>query len=176
MVGVTLHPVPGFIGETNWPLDRVTLDATLDEGNKQRTIPLTFVVVKNTSKYNIILGCVALQNFGGIASTVHGMVKFSTSSGVAMSFSDRVQECAHESDMTGVSRDIVEHKLNTNPGLTPIRQKKRGIAPERNTFLRNEVDKHVHAGILREVKYQTCVANPILVKKADGSWGMCVEP
>ncbi|XP_071708186.1 uncharacterized protein [Rutidosis leptorrhynchoides] len=39
------------------------------------------------------------------------------------------------------------------------------MAPERSEWLRLDVDKLVHANILREVRYHTWVANPILVKK-----------
>ncbi|XP_071694852.1 uncharacterized protein [Rutidosis leptorrhynchoides] len=80
-----------------------------------------------------------------------------------------------EDDMTGVPRNIAEHKLHTNPDLTPVRQKKRSMAPERSEWLRLEVDKPVHVNILREVRYHTWVKNPILVKKGDGSWRMCVD-
>ncbi|XP_071688140.1 uncharacterized protein [Rutidosis leptorrhynchoides] len=40
-----------------------------------------------------------------------------------------------ESDMTGVPRAIAEHKLNVNPSLTPVRQKKRHMALERSDWL-----------------------------------------
>ncbi|XP_071704748.1 uncharacterized protein [Rutidosis leptorrhynchoides] len=72
-----------------------------------------------------------------------------------------------EQDMTGVLRDIAEHRLNANPALKPIVQKRRGMAPDRMKWLCAEVTKLVNAGILREVKYQTWVANPVLVKKPD---------
>ncbi|XP_071719395.1 uncharacterized protein [Rutidosis leptorrhynchoides] len=80
-----------------------------------------------------------------------------------------------ESDMTGVPRDIEEHKLNVNPSLTPVRQKKRHMDLKRSDWLCAEVDNLVRANILREVRYQTWVANPVLVKKADGNWRMCVD-
>ncbi|XP_071708787.1 uncharacterized protein [Rutidosis leptorrhynchoides] len=41
-----------------------------------------------------------------------------------------------EADMTGMPREIAEHKLNENPSLTPVRQKKRGMAPERREWLK----------------------------------------
>ncbi|XP_071695333.1 uncharacterized protein [Rutidosis leptorrhynchoides] len=78
-----------------------------------------------------------------------------------------------EADMTGVPREIAEHKLNANPSLTPVRQKKRGMAPKRSEWLKAEVDKLVKANILREVRYQTWVANPVLVKSPMGL-GACV--
>ncbi|XP_071712485.1 uncharacterized protein [Rutidosis leptorrhynchoides] len=73
------------------------------------------------------------------------------------------------SDMTGVPHHIAEHKLNINPNIPPVCQKKRGMAPERTKFLREEVRNLVEAGILREVKYQTWVANPVMVKKPDNT-------
>nr|GEU35421.1 reverse transcriptase domain-containing protein [Tanacetum cinerariifolium] len=42
-------------------------------------------------------------------------------------------------NMTGVSRHIAEHRLNFREGCLPIRQKKRGQAPERNKAISEEV-------------------------------------
>ncbi|XP_071728885.1 uncharacterized protein [Rutidosis leptorrhynchoides] len=80
-----------------------------------------------------------------------------------------------EADMTGVPREIAKHKLNANPSMTPVCQKKCGMVLERSEWLKAEVDKLVKANILREVRYQTWVANPVLVKKLDGSWRMYVD-
>ncbi|GJZ97861.1 hypothetical protein Tco_0670314 [Tanacetum coccineum] len=52
--------------------------------------------------------------------------------------------------MTGVPRSITEHKLKIRQGYSPVRQKKRGQAPERASLL-EEVHKLVDAGIMREV-------------------------
>ncbi|XP_071718902.1 uncharacterized protein [Rutidosis leptorrhynchoides] len=49
------------------------------------------------------------------------------------------------------------------------------MAPDRMKWLCAEVNKLVKAGILCEVKYQTWVANPVLVIKPDGSWWMCID-
>ncbi|GJZ18206.1 hypothetical protein Tco_0554329 [Tanacetum coccineum] len=38
-----------------------------------------------------------------------------------------------------------------------------------------EVKELTKAGILRKVKHQTWVANPVMVKKSDGGWRMCVD-
>ncbi|GJU27456.1 reverse transcriptase domain-containing protein [Tanacetum coccineum] len=56
-------------------------------------------------------------------------------------------------DMTGVPRQIAEHKLNVRKGCQPVRQKKRGQAAERNVAINDEVSKLVTAGIMREVHY-----------------------
>ncbi|GJV83751.1 reverse transcriptase domain-containing protein [Tanacetum coccineum] len=71
-------------------------------------------------------------------------------------------------DMTGVPRNIAEHRLNIREGYSPVRQKKRGQAPERNKAIQEEVEKLVDAGIMKEVHY-------LMVKKHDGTWRMCVD-
>nr|GEW84210.1 reverse transcriptase domain-containing protein [Tanacetum cinerariifolium] len=78
------------------------------------------------------------------------------------------------SDMTGVPRSVAEHRLNIREGYSPVRQKKRGQAPERAKAIQAEVQKLVEAGIMREVYYHDWLSNPIMVKKHDGSWRMCV--
>lgn len=87
------------------------------------------------------------------------------------------------SDMTGVPRTLMidgkpfgtEHRLNKFKHVEPIKQKRRSLAPERNAAACKEVDELVQAGIVREVKYQTWVANPVMVKKNDERWRMCVD-
>ncbi|GJR88544.1 reverse transcriptase domain-containing protein [Tanacetum coccineum] len=78
-------------------------------------------------------------------------------------------------DMTGVPRNIAEHCLNIREGYSPVRQKKRGQAPERNKAIQEEVTKLVDAGIMKEVHYHSWLSNPVMVKKHDGTWRMCVD-
>ncbi|GJX92159.1 hypothetical protein Tco_0345485 [Tanacetum coccineum] len=54
-------------------------------------------------------------------------------------------------------------------------QKKRGQAAERNIAINEEVSKLVTAGIMREVYYHDWLSNPVMVKKHDDSWRMCVD-
>nr|GFB94905.1 reverse transcriptase domain-containing protein [Tanacetum cinerariifolium] len=79
------------------------------------------------------------------------------------------------SDMTGVPRSVAEHRLNVRDGYQPIRQKKRGQAPERTKAIQAEVEKLVEAEIMKEVYYHDWLSNPVMVKKHDGSWRMCVD-
>ncbi|GKE38834.1 reverse transcriptase domain-containing protein [Tanacetum coccineum] len=78
-------------------------------------------------------------------------------------------------DMTGVPRKIAEHRLNIREGYSPVRQKKRGQAPERNKVIQEEVEKLVDARIMKEVHYHSWLSNPVMVKKHDGTWRMCVD-
>nr|GEW49475.1 reverse transcriptase domain-containing protein [Tanacetum cinerariifolium] len=47
------------------------------------------------------------------------------------------------------------------------RQKKRGLAPERNKAIYEEVEELVDAGIMKEVHYPSWLSNPVMVKKHD---------
>nr|GEX21405.1 reverse transcriptase domain-containing protein [Tanacetum cinerariifolium] len=79
------------------------------------------------------------------------------------------------SDMTGVPRSVAKHRLNIREGYSPVQQKKRGQAPERARAIQVEVQKLVEAGIMREVYYHDWLSNPVMVKKHDDSWRMCVD-
>ncbi|GJR50998.1 reverse transcriptase domain-containing protein [Tanacetum coccineum] len=65
--------------------------------------------------------------------------------------------------------------MNIREGCSPIRQKKRGQAPDRNKSIQEEVTKLVEAQIIREVHYYSWLSNPVMVKKHDNSWRMCVD-
>ncbi|GJW27792.1 hypothetical protein Tco_0044667 [Tanacetum coccineum] len=78
-------------------------------------------------------------------------------------------------DMTAVPRHIAEHRLNVREGCSPIRQKKRGQAADRNQAIQEKVRKLVEAGIMKEVHYHNWLSNPVMVKKHDDSWRMCVN-
>ncbi|GJX00146.1 reverse transcriptase domain-containing protein [Tanacetum coccineum] len=77
--------------------------------------------------------------------------------------------------MTRVPRHIEEHMLNIREGCLPVRQKKRGQAPERNKAIYKEVEKLVNTGIMKEVHYHIWLSNPVMVKKHDDSWRMCMD-
>nr|GFB96127.1 reverse transcriptase domain-containing protein [Tanacetum cinerariifolium] len=47
--------------------------------------------------------------------------------------------------------------------------------PERAKAIQAEVQKLVEAGIMREVYYHDWLSNPVMVKKHDESWRMCVD-
>ncbi|GKF40641.1 reverse transcriptase domain-containing protein, partial [Tanacetum coccineum] len=50
-----------------------------------------------------------------------------------------------------------------------------GQAPEHTKAIQVEVQKLIATGIMREVYYHGWLSNPIMVKKHDGSWRMCVD-
>ncbi|GKB33489.1 reverse transcriptase domain-containing protein [Tanacetum coccineum] len=73
-----------------------------------------------------------------------------------------IKGCWHRPDMTGVPQQTAEHRLNIRDGYPPVRQKKRGQAPERAKAIQAEVQKLVKAGIMREVYYHDLLSNPVM--------------
>jgi hypothetical protein len=80
----------------------------------------------------------------------------------------------HE-DMPGINPSIISHKLNVNPSLHPVKQKRRVFALERNNAIMEEVDKLLTANFIREVFYPDWLANVVMVKKNTGKLRMCVD-
>ena len=76
--------------------------------------------------------------------------------------------------MPGIDHSLITHKLNTDPLVRPVRQKKRNLAPERWKAVDEEVEKLLAVDFIKEVHYPSWVAITILVKKANGKWHMCV--
>jgi hypothetical protein len=79
------------------------------------------------------------------------------------------------SDMPGIPREVIEHRLGVDPAFKPIKQKERRNTPERREAIRLEVNKLLEVGFIRLVDYSIWLANPILVEKSDGSWRMCID-
>uniref|UniRef100_A0A2N9J4R0 Uncharacterized protein n=1 Tax=Fagus sylvatica TaxID=28930 RepID=A0A2N9J4R0_FAGSY len=78
-------------------------------------------------------------------------------------------------DMPGIDPATICHKLNVDPSIRPIKQKRRVFAPDRNQAISDEVEKLLTAGFIREVFYPDWLANVVMVKKANGKWRMCVD-
>ncbi|GKB19792.1 reverse transcriptase domain-containing protein [Tanacetum coccineum] len=187
----------GFSGEIKWPLGQITLLVKVGDDEHSTSAWMDFMVVRSTSPFNGIIGRPGLRKIKAVPSTTHGMIKFPVMGGTLTLKSSKIipVECAmtHRSklcnllqrsidifawtptDMTGVPRQIAEHKLNVRKGCQPVRQKKRGQAAERNVAINDEVSKLVKAGIMREVHYHDWLSNPVMVKKSDNSWRMCVD-
>ncbi|GJW95085.1 reverse transcriptase domain-containing protein [Tanacetum coccineum] len=77
--------------------------------------------------------------------------------------------------MTGVPRHIAEQRLNIREGCPPVRQKRKSQVADRNQAIQEEVEKLVDANIMKEVYYHSWLSNPVMVKKHDDSWRMCVD-
>ena len=78
-------------------------------------------------------------------------------------------------EIVGVDPRITSHSLNINPRMTPVIQKKRKFAYERQKLIVKETKKLLDAGFIREVTHPEWVANVVLVKKANGKYQICAD-
>ena len=78
--------------------------------------------------------------------------------------------------MSGVPRELAEHKLKVYPQARPIRQKLCRFTPDKREAIRAELARLVAAGFIREVLHHEWLANHVLVlKKNKVDWRMCVD-
>ena len=71
------------------------------------------------------------------------------------------------SDMPGIDPDFLCHRLAS--------QRRRKFNEERRQAIRDETQKLLEAGHIKEIQYPEWLANVVLVKKSNGKWRMCVD-
>jgi hypothetical protein len=79
------------------------------------------------------------------------------------------------SDMPGIPSEVAEHSLDILPHSRVVQQRLRRFDEERRRAIGAELRKLLEAGFIKEVFHPTWLANPVLVKKKNGKWRMCVD-
>ena len=79
------------------------------------------------------------------------------------------------SQMPGIPREVIEHKLGIDLSYKPVKQKERRYTLERCETIQQEVNKLLKPGFIRPVDYPSWLANPVLVEKPDELWRMCID-
>lgn len=78
-------------------------------------------------------------------------------------------------DMSGIDIKVTCHELNVDPTFKPFKQKRRKLGPERTGAVNDKVEKLLKVGSITEVRYPDWLANPVVVKKKNGKWRVCVK-
>jgi len=79
------------------------------------------------------------------------------------------------SDMPGIDPNFLCHRLAMDPQVKPICQRRRKFNEEKRQVIKEETQKLLAAGHIREIQYPKWLANVVLVKKSSGKWRMCVD-
>jgi hypothetical protein len=79
------------------------------------------------------------------------------------------------SDMPGIPREVVKHSLDILTHSRAVQQRLCRFDEERRRAIGVELWKLLEAGFIKEVFHPTWLANPVLVKKKNGKWRMCVD-
>ena len=77
--------------------------------------------------------------------------------------------------MLGIHPSVASHRLNILPSSRPVRKKVRQFHSDRQKIIRDEVDKSLEAGFIREVEYPDWLANVVVVPKKEGKWLVCID-
>lgn len=77
--------------------------------------------------------------------------------------------------MIGINLKTSYHHLKIDPKANPHRQKRKALNLERYETLKDEVQKLIGNRFIRESVYPRWVLNPILVKKHNEKWRVCVD-
>ncbi|KAL0439207.1 UNVERIFIED_CONTAM: Retrovirus-related Pol polyprotein from transposon [Sesamum latifolium] len=78
-------------------------------------------------------------------------------------------------DLEGIDPKVITHHLNIDPGIKPVKQKKRHFGPEKDKVIQAEVDKLMAAGHIEEIQFPEWLSNVVLVPKPGGKWRMCID-
>jgi hypothetical protein len=77
--------------------------------------------------------------------------------------------------MPGIPREVVKHALEIRAGSKPVKQRLRRFDEEKRKVIGEEIHRLLEDGLIKEVHHPEWLANPILVKKKNGKWRMCVD-
>jgi hypothetical protein len=79
------------------------------------------------------------------------------------------------SDMPGIPREVAGHSLDILPHSRAAQERLRRFDEDRRRAIGVELRKLLEAGFIKEVFHPTWLTNPVLVKKNNGKWRMCVD-
>ena len=77
--------------------------------------------------------------------------------------------------MPGIPWEVTEHALHLILGSKPAKQCLRPFDDGRRRAKGEEVAKLLAAEFIKEVYHSDWLTNPILVKKKNGKWRMCID-
>ena len=79
------------------------------------------------------------------------------------------------SEMPGLKRELVEHRLPIKPGHKPYQQPPRRMANEVVLKVKEEIEKLLQAGFIRTTRYAEWISNVVPVIKKNGKIRICVD-
>jgi hypothetical protein len=78
-------------------------------------------------------------------------------------------------EMPGLDRSIVEHRLPLKLGFRPFQQRARQMKAEVLEEVKKEVEKMIAASFIRPCRYTEWISSIVPVQKKDGQWRVCVD-
>nr|GEZ02559.1 reverse transcriptase domain-containing protein [Tanacetum cinerariifolium] len=151
----------GFSGETIWPLGQLRLLLIIGDTNHSTRAWMNFMIVREERTRHANFKVALHPDFPDQEVVIEGTLSDKGRTELCSILKKNFDIFAWQpSDMTGVPWSVAEHRLNIREGYSPVRQKKRGQAPER---AKARGPKTGRAGIMREVFYHDWLSNPVML-------------
>lgn len=136
--------------------------------NAKETPLVAVIEPEKISEINLTTGDKKVLVGEDVSPTIEAnLVEFLTSNLYAFAWE-------HE-DITGISPDVITHKLNVDPNYTPVQLKRRKFVAERIKVIKEVVSRLLKAGMIKEVDYQEWLENVVIMQKKTGKWRVCVD-
>src|ERR1044072_3436430 len=78
-------------------------------------------------------------------------------------------------EMPGLSRDLVDHRLQIRPDKRPIKKSPRRFAPEVVLKIKEEIEMLVRSKFIRTARYVDWLVNVVPVIKKNGTLRVCID-
>jgi hypothetical protein len=78
-------------------------------------------------------------------------------------------------EMSGLSREIVEHRLPIKSGFRPFKQKARTFRPDLLPRIKDEIHRLLEANFIKPCRYAEWVSNIVPVEKESGKLRVCID-
>ncbi|KAK1614119.1 hypothetical protein QYE76_019636 [Lolium multiflorum] len=78
-------------------------------------------------------------------------------------------------EMPGLDRSIIEHRLPLKKGFRPYQQRARQMKAEVLEEVKKEIKKMLDAGFIRPCRYAEWISNVVPVQKKDGRWRVAID-
>ncbi|GJZ76958.1 reverse transcriptase domain-containing protein [Tanacetum coccineum] len=151
-------PLVGFSGEIIWPLGQISLLVKIGDQEHSTSAWMNFMIVMSLSPYNGCIGRPRVRRIQAVPSIAHGMLKFPVTGGTVTLRSSKIipLECTLVS-RPGVS--LYFDRRRAEGAMRPAKAQPRYILLEASGYDWSS----------------TWLSNPVMVKKHDSSWRMCVD-
>ena len=78
-------------------------------------------------------------------------------------------------EMPGLDRSIIEHRLPLKKGFRPFQQRARQMKAEILEEVKKEIEKMLKAGFIRPCRYAEWISSIVPVEKKDGRWRVAID-
>ncbi|KAK1691756.1 hypothetical protein QYE76_008453 [Lolium multiflorum] len=78
-------------------------------------------------------------------------------------------------EMPGLDRSIIEHRLPLKKGFRPFQQRARQMRAEILEEVKKEIEKMLAAGFIRPCRYAEWISSIVPIEKKDGRWRVAID-